>query len=94
MVSSFSKETGREDKWVFQILEDLIVLGGVADETRRRCWRRESRGKEVEEEGGGCRCCCWRGGRGEVVVGFNLRRWVGGKGVGFVDWTGKIGLFG
>lgn len=29
-----------------------------------------------------------------VVVGFNLRRWVGGKGVGFVDWIGKIGLFG
>lgn len=29
-----------------------------------------------------------------MVVGFNLRRWVGGKGVGFVDWTGKIGLFG
>lgn len=29
-----------------------------------------------------------------VVVGFNLRRWVGGKGVGFVDWIGKIGLLG
>lgn len=29
-----------------------------------------------------------------MVVGFNLRRWFGGKGVGFVDWTGKIGLFG